>query len=228
MSFLGRITDGLKLYELLMLVFGSLILLVVLVLLIIYSMKNRSLTQLLYVFGFGIVMLGWPSIKMIQIGNIIVDLDKVGEQGKKITAEKIVKVEKQLAYLKNREIKNPEAVEKIAKAEFMIGKPGEALQTISTLPADKKDDSSIINLASSIRIAEDLKQQLAIVQVNPADSNAVKKLNELRYDAAQLEIKNYQVDSNIKVADKKISEFKRINPGIKINPKLIYFANPNN
>ncbi len=217
MSFFEKITDGLKLYEVLMLGFGSLMFLVLLVLLVLFAVRKRSLKQLLLYFGIAVLMLGWPSVQKIKIDKTGVEVDKAAEQyAEKPTEENKKKVEDLIGELKERQVKNPDVVEKIARAQFMIGKTQESLQTIETLPVKKKQDSSINQLRVSIRAIDSLKAQLQVVQTNPADSNQIKKLNELHNRAVNLTIKNPELDSSMHVANQKITEYQRLNPRVRI------------
>jgi hypothetical protein len=217
MSFFEKITDGLKLYEVLMLSFGSLLFLVMLVLLVLFAVLKRPLKQLLLYFGVAVLMLGWPSLQKIKIDDTGVDVEKTAEQyAEKPTEENKKKVADLIGELKDRDVKDPDIVKKIARAEFMIGKTQEALQTIETLPVKEKQDSSINQLRASIHLSDSLKAQLHVVQNNVADSNQIKKLNELHSHAVSLPIKNPELDSSIHVANQKITEYQIRNPRVKI------------
>jgi hypothetical protein len=217
MSFFEKITDGLKLYEVLMLGFGSLMFLVMLVLLVVFAVGKRSMKQLLWFFIIAVLMLGWPSIQKIRVDNKGIELAKTLEEYEnKPTEANKNKVEDVVDELKSRDVKDPDLVKKIAKAEFMIGKPQQSLQTIETLPDKEKKDASIVQLKSSIEVSEALKNQLHVVQNSPADSNQIKKLNELQNMAVTLPVKNTQVDSSVRVADQKITEYQRLHPRVDI------------
>ncbi|GEM_PF-1206014 len=228
MSFFEQITDGLKLYEVLMLALGSLMFLVMLTLLIIFAAQRRSLKQLLYYFIIPVIMLGWSSLQKIKIDAKGIELDKtLAEYEKKSSEENKEKVEALIEDLKNRDVNDPAVVKKIARAEFMIGKPQESLKTIETLPDKEKKDSSVNNLKSSILISESLKNQLHIIQ-NTADSNQIRKLNEIQKEAINLEVKNVLLDSSIHAADMKITEFRRLNPKVDINKTSTHQPVPHN
>ena len=217
MSFFEKITDGLKLYEVLMLGFGSLMFLLMLVLLVVFAVGKRSLKQLLVYFGIAVLMLGWPSLQKIKIDRTGVEVEKNAEQyAEQPTAENKKKVADLIEELKDRDVKDPEVVKKIAKAEFMIGRTQESLQTIETLPAQGRQDSSISRLKASIQLTDSLKTQLHVVQTGGADSNEIKKLNQLHSQAINLAIRNPQLDSSINVANQKITEYKRRNPRVRI------------
>jgi hypothetical protein len=217
MSFFEKITDGLKLYEALMLCFGSLMFLVMLVLLVLFAVRKRPLKQLLVYFGIAVLMLGWPSLQKIKIDKTGVEVEKTAEQyAEEQTAENKKKVADLIEELKERKVKDPDVVEKIARAEFMIGRTQESLQTIETLPAKERQDSSISRLRANVQLSDSLKTQLQVVQSGDADSSEIKKLNELHSRAINLAIKNPQLDSSIRVANQKITEYKRRNPQVKI------------
>jgi hypothetical protein len=188
-----------------------------LVLLVMFAVSKRPLKQLLLYFAIAVLMLGWPSLQKIKIDNKGVELEKtVAQYETKPTAENKEKVEELVGDLKNRKVKDPDVVKKIARAEFMIGKPEQSLQTIETLPDKEKREASVIQLKSSIQVTEALKSQLHVVQNNPGDSNQIKKLNELQTKAVSLPIKNTQVDSSVRVANQKITEYQRLHPRVDI------------
>lgn len=217
MSFFEKITDGLKPFEVLMLSFGSLLFVVMLILLVVFAAGKRPLKQLLSFFVFAILMLGWPSLQKIKIDDKGVELDKtLADYEKQPTEEKKKEVEDLVGQLKDRDIKDPGKVKKIARAEFMIGKPQQSLQTLASLPENEKKDTSVIHLVSSIHVSEALKNQLRTVQNNPADSNQIRKLSELQSQAVNLPVKSKQVDSSIRVADQKVTEYQRLNPRVNI------------
>ncbi len=227
MSFFEKITDGLKLHEVLMLGFGSLMFLVMLVLLVMFAVRKRSLKQLLFYFGIAVLMLGWPSLQKIKIDGKGVELVTTLEQyEEKPSEENKKKVEDLVGELKNRDVKKPDVVKKIARAEFMIGRSQESLQTIETLPGKEIKDSSINQLKLSIQVSKALKNQLHVVQNNAADSNQIKKLNELQSKAVNLQIKNTQLDSSIRIANQKITEYQHLNPRVDIRRATTHFVTP--
>lgn len=226
MNFIDRITDGLKLYEVIVLLFGSLFFIVLLVLLVVFVIQKRRLKQLLIFFGLSILMLVWPSLQKIKIDKLGVELEtKSQELAKNPTAEKAKEVEMIVDKLKNRGVENSEVRKNIAIAEFLIGKPEDSKASIAALPDKEKNDKAIIDIGTSIRVSEELKTQLIAVQKTPNDSTEVKRLNFLQNEAVKLEVKNYQIDSGIKDANLKIQEFKRENPKVEMQR---YYVRPTN
>jgi len=227
MSFFEKITDGLKLYEVLMLCFGSLMFLVLLILLVVFALRKRPLKQLLLYFGIAVVTLGWPSIQKIKVDDTGVEVEKASQQyAEKPTEENKKKVADLVGELKERNVKNPDVVTKIAMAQFTIGKTQESLQTIETLPVKERQDNSIKQLVASIQLSDSLQAQLQVVQNNAADSNEIRKLNELHSHAVNLPIKNHHLDSSINAANQKIIEYQRHNPQVKISATSTHLVAP--
>jgi hypothetical protein len=217
MSFFEKITDGLKSYEVVMMCFGSLMFVVILGLLVFFAVSKRPLKQLLVYFGIAVLMLGWPSVQKIKIGETGVELEKTTKQyAEKPTPENKKKVTDLIDELKDRNVKDPDVVKKIARAEFMIGKSQESLQTIGTLPAKERQDSSINQLRAHIQLNDSVNALLHVVQSGDPDSSEITKLNELLSRAVNLAIRNPQLDSSIRVADQEIAKYKRRHPNVKM------------
>ena len=222
MNFIEKITDGLKLYEVLMLGLGSLMFLVMLAMLIIYAAQKRSLKQLMLFFIIPVVMLGWPSLQKIKIDGTGFEFDKtLAQYEEKPTEENKENVENLIAEIKDRNVKDPNVLKKVALAEFKIGKLNESLKTLDRLPVAEKQDSSVSKLITSIKISDALKNQLKIVQDTPADSSQIIKLNDLQFKAVALDIKNPKLDSTIQVADKKITDYQAVNPRVKLKRPVL-------
>ena len=228
MSFFEKLTDGLKLYEVLMLGFGGLMFLVLLVLLVLLAVRQKPLRPLLLYFVIAVLVLGWPSVQKIKIDDTGVEINKATEQyAEKPTEENKKKVADLIGALKERDVKNPDVVKKIAMAEFAIGKTQESLQTIETLPVKERQDNSVKQLRASIQLSDSLQTQLRVVQNNAPDSSQIKKLNELHSRAVNLPIKSPQLDSNIHTANQEITEYKRRNPGVKMITTTTHVVAPN-
>lgn len=221
MSSLERITDGLKLYEVLMLGFGSLMFLVTLALLIVFVVQKRPLKQLLFYFIIPVIMLGWSSLQKIKIDGKGIELDKTIAEYQVDSTTNKQHLEDLVNDIKSHDVKDPAVRKNIALAQFLLGKKDESIKTIESLPPEQKHDKTILDIQHSISISDALKNQIVTVQNNPTDSNALKKLNEINAQATSLEIKNTEVITNTKIADQKITEYQRINPRVDIRKTLV-------
>ena len=66
-----KLIDGLPLFEIILMFSGLLVLIVLLILLVFLIYKNRNYTPIFYGFVIPIIMMGWSSIKSIEINGII-------------------------------------------------------------------------------------------------------------------------------------------------------------
>lgn len=70
-SVLIKLMDGLPLFEIILMFSGFLVLIVLLIMLVFLIYKNRKYTPIFYGFTIPIIMMGWSSIKSIEINGII-------------------------------------------------------------------------------------------------------------------------------------------------------------
>lgn len=66
--------EGLANFEIVLFVFGSLLILILLIALIIMMIQGRRIRKLIPFFFIGIIMIAYPSIKVIEFGNIKIKL----------------------------------------------------------------------------------------------------------------------------------------------------------
>ncbi|HEX2630497.1 MAG TPA: tetratricopeptide repeat protein [Chitinophagaceae bacterium] len=217
MSFFERITDGLRLYEVVLLMMGSIMFLVLVIMLIIYASQRRTLKPLLIFFAVPVLMLVWPSIQKMKIDETGVEFDKaVAKMQQDPSEENKVEVKKILSTLESRNVKDPDVRTNVAVAQYLLGDAKAAEATIATLPPKAVMDPRIKDIKTSIAVNTQLKEQLEVVQQNPNDSTQVKELDRIQTKAEQLPIKNDSIKSTIRISENKIIEYKRINPRIDI------------
>lgn len=220
MSLFERLTDGLRLYEVMLLMMGVIMFLALVVMLIVYASQRRTLRPLLIFFIVPVLMLVWPSVSKIKIdgegAGIETKIDRVAanptEENKKELQDAVDKLE-------DRNVKNPGVLLKIAKAHYILGDTSAAKETIKKLPADLvAKDTSATKIQSSIELNSRLRTKLSEVNSNPADSTKVKELNNLRIEASTKAIQNEQMTKSIKAATEKVEMYQRTNPTIKVAP----------
>lgn len=217
MSFFERITDGLRLYEVVLLMMGSIMFLVLVVMLVIYASQRRPLKPLLIFFAVPVLMLVWPSVQKLKIDEKGVEFNNaVAKMQQDPSEENKNEVKKILTTLENRNVKDPDVRTNVAVAQYLLGDTKSAEATIATLPPKAVMDPRIRDIKTSIAVNTQLKQQLEVVQQNPNDSAQVKELDRIQMKAEQLPIKNDSIKSTIRMSDSKIIEYKRINPKIDL------------
>jgi len=69
--------DGLHLYEIVLLVLGALFFLLLVVTLIVFVIKNRSIKPLLFFFLISVLMMGFPAVSKVKFDKDGVEIDKI-------------------------------------------------------------------------------------------------------------------------------------------------------
>src|SRR5687767_7661917 len=76
MNLFDKLTDGLRLYEVVLLLLGSIMFLALVIMLIIYSAQRRRLKPLFMFFAVPVLMIVWPSIQKIRIDGKGAEIEK--------------------------------------------------------------------------------------------------------------------------------------------------------
>ena len=206
-----KLLDGLKLYEVISLLCGSLLFIVLLIVLCILVAQRRSIKPVALFFGIAAILLVWPSIQKFNIESLGASIEtKTEAYAKNPTAENKLAIEATIAKLKEKAVKNPDIVTSIAKAQYEIGQDKQAEKTILSLPPKAQNSLSITNLKKSILVSAALKKQIQLVEQKPTDTAAISKLNVIQRKAQVLPNKSITVDKNISIANKKVNA-QRIN-----------------
>jgi tetratricopeptide repeat protein len=221
MNFFEKLTDGLRLYEVIILVLSSLMFIALLVIMIIYVAQKRPLKPVLIFFSVPVLLLVWPSIQKIKIDGQGAEIEKqVAVVEKSPTNENIEKLKDLIDDVEDRDVKDPEVKKDVAKAHFVLGDVKKAEETLHTLPAKQAADPEVADIKKSITVFNQLQHQISEVKQNPADSNKIKALNAMQIEATKLDIKNPQVTSNIKVANEQIKNYKLVNPKFTLSNRF--------
>lgn len=209
MTTFEKLLDGLRLYEVISLLCGSLLFIVLLIILCILISQRRSIKPIAIFFGIAAIMLVWPSIQKFNIESLGASIEtKTEAYAKNPTAENKQEIESTIAALKDKEIKNPTVVTEIAKAQYAIGNDKQAEQTIVSLPPSQQNTAVVSNLKKSVLVSAALKQQIKLVAQQPTDTAAVEKLNAIQQKAKALPIKSIAVEQNISLANKQVKSFR--------------------
>jgi hypothetical protein len=219
MNFFEKLTDGLHLYEVVILVLGSVMFLALVAILIIFSAQRRSLKQLFMFFAVPVLMLVWPSIQKIKISDTGAEIEKqIAQVEENPSAENKESLKASIKFLEKRDIKDPEVRKRLIKAHYLLGNNKAAEETIKTLPPADAADTRIRDIKTSINVSDKLKSQLELVNKNPEDSNKIKELNKIRSEASQLKVKNEELTVRIDTAQKRIVNYGKTNPNVIIKP----------
>jgi hypothetical protein len=221
MSLFEKLTDGLRLYEVILLMMGVIMFLALVVILIVYASQRRTLKPLLIFFLIPLLMLVWPSIAKIKIDGEGADIQtKLAAVEKNPTPQNKKELQDAVDKIEDRNVKDPAVLRKIAMAHYLLGDTTAAKTTIHKLPGDvTTKDTTITKIIRSIDLNSKLQKQINDVNNNPTDSNKVKELNATRIEAAAKAVKSEEMVRTINTATQKVEVYKETNPKVKIDTR---------
>lgn len=150
-----KIFDGLFLYEVVLLILGTVFFIALLVILIIKVAQNRSVKPLLLFFAFPIVMIGFPALGKIKFDKDGIEIDKLTMQvaDNPSNPELEKKLKDAVAAAGPRVAESQEGLVKVARAEAVLGNQEKAEQTVN----------KALRVNPNLKAARDLKTRLADV-----------------------------------------------------------------
>ena len=169
---------GLYLFEVVLLVLGIVFFIVLLLAFGYYMKQNRSITPLLAFFVMAIAMIGYPSIKSIQIKDDMVTIEKETRnlEANPTDASTRTALQQTVAKLEQRPISNAPDLTAIAKAQFALGNDAQAASAANKALQSDPQATEAKNLKSKIDQINRLHVLAATVEANPADTNARAQL----------------------------------------------------
>ncbi len=171
---------GLYLYEIILLILGTILFLALTAILIFHVIKQRPIKNLLYFFGIPIIMIGFPSIQSFQLGKDLVQIEKTKQQIARNPDNTELKedLKKQLNNIETRPIDDPEILSQIAEAEAATGDSVSALETVERILNDNPGTKAIIPLQKKLdKPTIGIKRDLKLLEKNPNDQQAKDNLN---------------------------------------------------
>jgi hypothetical protein len=150
-----KIFDGLFLYEVVLLILGTLFFIALLVILIIKVAQNRSIKPLLLFFAVPIVMIGFPALGKVKFDKSGIELDKLTKEVAENPSnpELQTKLKDAVAAAGPRAAESQEGLVKVARAEAVLGNQEKAEQTVN----------KALRVNPNLVAAKDLKTRLADV-----------------------------------------------------------------
>ena len=221
-----RLFDGLYLYEVVMLALGV-FLFVVLVLALVYQlMHKRNLAGLLAFFAVSIVMMGYPSIKSVQVQKDGIDIEKTARelQANPDKAEVRSQLEQQVSSIGDRPISDPTTLTHLATAQFALGHEKAAEQTVQKALKSDPKAAGARELQDKITTFHKLDSMAAEVEKNPGDVAAKSQLQQTVKEASQQPNANPKALAHIAKAQQVLGQSedaaKSLQKAIKIDPNL--------
>ena len=157
--------DGLRLYEIVLLILGTLLFLVLLVLLIVAIVRNRSVKAFILLFPISIVMIGFPAVSKIKFDKDGIEIDKITKElveNPSNTGLK-TKLEELVQQATPRFSESQHGLVKLARAEAVLGKQEKAVKTL---------DQALVRNPQS-EAAKDLRTRLETVP--PSNAAAIRE-----------------------------------------------------
>ena len=184
-----NIFEGLRGYEIILAALGSLLFLVLLFVLIVYVLRNKSLKGLLPFFLLPVLMIGFPAIGKIRYYNGVIELEKqvaaVNEHPNDTNA--VAALKSSLADVEQRPASSGQTHLLLAKAQLALGQNTKALSSTEAALKAQPTLTEATRLGQQVRVetlatamrrnprdlvsARALTNEIAILERHPATNS---------------------------------------------------------
>lgn len=218
--------DGLYPYEWILMVLGV-ILFFVLIRALSYQIKQKqSIAALLGFFMVSIGMIGYPSVKKIQVDNGVVSIEKTTEslQADPTDPAKRVQLQQQVEMLRRRPFSNAATLTTLSKAEFALGDEQSAKNNLKKALENKPDLPQARELQTKIAHLDQLVTLTDKVQSNPSDTAAKEQLQQTLKVVSEQPLANPSALLKVSQAQAAVGDYQKSAKTVQmvktINPKL--------
>ena len=165
--------EGLLDYEKVLLLLGILLFLVLMVVLIIIVGQKRKIKPLLAFFLVPILMIGYPSVKKIQYGNLLIEFYRQTNKAEQVSSDARERQElnESMEEVKRRSPKKTGTLVTIARAEAVLGDTAEALKFVNMALDRVPENKNAIMLKDKIQ-ARAIKPGIPVLELHQ-DSAAI-------------------------------------------------------
>ncbi len=145
--------EGLLNYEKVLLLLGILFFLVLMVVLIIFVAQKRKIKPLLVFFLVPILMIGYPSVKKIQYGDLLIELNTKTNKAEQVSSDARERQElnESVEEIKRRSPTKTGTLMTIARAEAVLGDTAEALKFVNMALDRVPENKDAIKLKDKIQ-----------------------------------------------------------------------------
>lgn len=187
--------DGLYLYEIVLLICGVLLFLALLAALLRKVFTNQEYKGLLAFFALPIVMIGFPAISSVKVGEGVVEIDKqtTALLSKPQDQQTRANLQSQVSQIEARPFKNPTVLATLARAQFALGDESKAESNLNTALAAAPTLAPAVELKNKIELTKNLKAQTAAAESHPDDPKAREELRSTFTKLNQLQVANPKV-----------------------------------
>lgn len=221
-----RLFDGLYLFEVLMMFLGAFLFIVLVLALVYQLMHRRNLGGLLAFFVLAIVMMGYPSIKSVQVQKDGVSIDKTTRdlQSDPANAQLRSDLEKQVSKVGDRPISDPATLTRVAKAEWVLGNDQGAERDVKKALQSDPNVPGARELQNKIADLRNLESITAEAEKHPDDPAAKIHLQEAVAHASQQPTANPVALTKIANAQVMLGQQEKatqnVNKALQFNPNL--------
>ena len=218
--------DGLYLYEIVLLVLGTIFFLVITSILIYLVLHRRSYKGLTVLFVFPIVTIGYPSIQSFEYKDGMLKVEKTTTALQTNPSDPALRQELSQAVGKvsARPISNPRDLAVVGEAQYALGNEDAANQNAKKALEQDPSSSAARALQHKIEIVNSLNRLSSAVQANPADLDSRRQLKERLAEASQLPIANPVALTTVAQAQSAAGDHQKalatVDTALKINPSL--------
>ncbi|HEY3298456.1 MAG TPA: hypothetical protein VGK34_07365 [Armatimonadota bacterium] len=218
--------DGLYLYEIVLLVLGTIFFVVITSILIYLVLNRRSYKGLTVLFIFPIVMIGYPSIKSIEYNDGVIKIEKTTTALQSNPSDPVLRqqLSQAVGQVSARPISNPRDLAVIGEAQYALGNEDAANQSAKKALELDPSSTAARALQHKIEIVNSLTRLSSAVQANPADPAPRRQLKESLAEVSQLPIANPVALTTVAQAQSTVGDHQKalatVNTALKINPSL--------
>ena len=164
---------------------GFLVLIVLLIMLVFLIYKNRKYTPIFYGFTIRIIMMGWSSIKSIEINGIIKAMKtQVAETIQHPTEDNFQKLDSLNKISNEYKFKSPENNLLLVKTNILLSNPQKAEEDLNKINPTKINQKELQELKSTIENIKNTEALISQSTASPDDTTLTagleKNVSELK------------------------------------------------
>lgn len=219
-----NVIDGLFLYEIVLLVLGALMFLVLLYSFFSAWKAGKSVVSLFPFFAISLVMIGYPSIKSIDISSTEVKIEKESAELEQNPTDNAARqsLTNDVANLASRPLKNPTVNTTLARAQLALGNTTAAQQNIEKALQASPNSAAVVQLKNRIDLESKLPALTQAVQQDSHNADAKIKLQQTITDINAKPVANPETMVNIAKAQSALGDNVQaqlnVDKALKVNP----------
>jgi tetratricopeptide (TPR) repeat protein len=220
-----KVFDGLFLYEIVLLVLGALMFLVLLYSFVSGWKAGKSVVSLFPFFAISLVMIGYPSIKSIDISSAELKIEKESAELEQNPTDNATRqaLSSDVATLSSRPLKDPTVNTTLARAQLALGNTTAAQQNVEKALQASPNLAVAVQLKNRIDLENKLPALTHAVQQDANNTEAKTKLQQAVTDINAKPVANPETMVNIAQAQSALGDNAKaqasVDKALKVNPE---------